>query len=255
MTVVSVDYNSLESLTNALKGQEAIVSTLASAAIATQLLLIEAAAKAGVQRFIPSEFGSNTVYEKTRALPVFKDKATVQDALKEKSAAANSGISYTLICTGPFFDWGISVGFIINLAEKSIDLYDGGDRLFSTTTLPTIAKAVAAVLKKPEQTKNRAVYVQDTATTLNKLASVGKEVTGPDGWKENVVSIDDLVGQAWAELKKEKPNPGIFIFNFLKASIWGEGYGGHFEPLDNELLGIKEKTDEEIRALVASLAK
>lgn len=254
VTVVPVDYDSLESLTNALKGHEAVVSTLASAAIATQVLLIEAATKAGVRRFIPSEFGSNTLNEKTRKLPVFKDKVTVQDAL-QKAAAAPGGLSYTLICTGPFFDWGITVGFILNLAEKSINLYDGGDRVFSTTTLSTIGKAVSAVLKQPEQTKNRAVYVQDTATTLKKLAAVGKEVTGADGWKENTVAIDELVQQAWAELKKEKPNPGIFVFNFIKASIWGEGYGGHFESLDNDVLGIEQKTDAEIQALLASLAK
>lgn len=254
VTVVPVDYDSLESLTNALRGHEAVISTLASAAIATQLLLIEAAAKAGVQRFIPSEFGSNTLHEKTRELPVYKDKVTVQDALKKEAAAPGGGLTYTLICTGPFFDWGITVGFILNLAEKSINLYDGGDHVFSTTTLPTIGKAVTAVLKQPEQTKNRAVYVQDTATTLNKLAAISKEVTGADGWKENTVAIDELLEQAWAELKKENPNPGIFVFNFLKAAIWGEGYGSHFESLDNELLGIEQKSDAEIQALVASLA-
>ena len=252
--MVPVDYDSLESLTNVLRGHDAVVSTLAIAAIATQLLLVEAAAKAGVQRFIPSEFGSNTLYEKTRQLPVFKDKVVVQDALK-KAAAAPSGLSYTLICVGPFFDWGITVGFILNLREKSINLYDGGDRVFSTTTLTTIGKAVTAVLKRPEQTKNRAVYVQDTATTLNKLAAVGKEVTGDDGWKETTVATDELVEQAWAELKKEQPNPGIFVFNFLKACIWGEGYGSHFESLDNELLGIEQKTDADIRTLITSLAK
>lgn len=164
-------------------------------------------------------------------------------------------MSYTLTITGPFFDWGILVGFIINLKGKSVNLYDGGDRVFSTTSLATIGKAITGILKHLEQTKNRAVYVQDTATTLKKLAAVGKEATGADGWKENVVAIDDLLEQAWAELKKEKPNPGNFVFNFLKASIWGEGYGSHFETLDNELLGIEEKNDAEIQALVASLAK
>lgn len=253
VTVIPVDYESLESLTNALRGQEAVISTLAGTAIATQLLLVKAAVKAGVHRFIPSEFGSDTLNEKTRELPVFKPKAAVQDALKEE--AATGGISYTLIATGPFFDWGLAVGFIINLKEKSINLYDGGDRVFSTTSLPSIAKATTGILTHLEQTKNRAVYVQDTATTLKKLASVAKEVTGADGWKENVVAIDELIEQAWAELKKDEPNAGIVAFNFIKASVWGEGYGSHFKTLDNELLGIEEKNDAEIQALVASLAK
>lgn len=216
--------------------------------------MVEAAAKAGVQRFIPSEFGSDTLNEKTRELPLFKDIINVQDALKKQAAAA-SGLSYTLICAGLFFDWGITIGFILNLPEKSVNLYDGGDRVFSTTTLPTIGKAVTAVLKQPEQTKNRAVYVQDTATTLNKLAAMGKAITGADGWKENIVAIDELLEQAWAELKKENPNRGIANFKFIEACTWGEGYGGQFESLDNELLGIEQKTDAEIQAMIAGLAK
>lgn len=251
VTAVSVDYDSLDSLTNALQGQEALISTLASAALATQLLLVEAAAKAHVKRFIPSEFGSDTLNEKTRNLPVFKDKIRVQDALKKE--AASGGMTYTLICSGPFLDWGIMVGFLMNLKEKSITRFDGGDRVFSTTSLPTLARSVTSVLTHLEQTKNRAVYVQDTATTMNKLAAMGKKAVGADGWKENIVSVDELVEEGWAELKKDKPNPAVFAIKFIVASICGEGYGSHFEKLDNELLGLEQMSDAEVQSLVNSL--
>ena len=191
--------------------------------------------------------------EKTGSLPVFKDKVRVQDALKKE--AARGDLTYTLIHTGPFLDWAITVGVILNLKAKSVDLYDGGDRFFSTTTLPTIAKAVTGVLTHLEQTKNRTVYVQDTATKLNKLTDLGKKVTGADGWKETVVPINDLLEQGWAELRKEEPNPANFVLKFLIASIFGEGYGGHFQKLDNELLGIEQKTDAELQSLLESLAK
>lgn len=253
VTVVPVDYDSLESLTNALKGQDAVVSTIASAAIVTQLRLVEAAAKAHVERFIPSEFGSNTVAEKTRALPVFKDTIAVQDALQKE--AASGGMTYTLICTGPFLDWGILVGFIINLKGKSISLYDGGDRVFSSTSLASIGNAVVGVLTHLEQTKNRPVYVQDTATTLKHMAALGKKVTGAEGWKETVVPINELLEQAWAELKKAQPDPKNFVMQFIKASIWGEGYGSHFEKLDNDLLGIEEWSDADLQDLLDSLTE
>jgi len=252
VTAIPVDYESLDSLTNALQGQEAVVSTLASAALANQVLLVKAAAEAHVKRFIPSEFGSNTLNEKTSALPVFKDKITVQDALKKE--ADSGGMTYTLICTGPFLDWGMAVGLIMSVKEKSISLYDGGHRIFSSTSLPTIGKTVASVLKHLEQTKNRAIYVQDTATTLRKLAAMGKKATGAEGWREDTVSIDELAAQAWAELKKDQPNPGNFVFNFIKMSIWGEGYGSHFERTDNKLLGIKEMSDAEVQNVVNSQA-
>ncbi|KAL8730721.1 MAG: hypothetical protein Q9181_004572, partial [Wetmoreana brouardii] len=253
--VAHVDYESLDSLTHALHGQDAVVSTLASVAITVQLHLVETAARAHVKRFIPSEFGSNTLHEKSAALPVFADKVKVQAALKKE--ASSSGLTYTLICNGPFLDWGIAVGFIMNLKGKSIDLFDGGDRYFSATNLATIGNAVAGVLHHPEETKNRAVYVHDTVTTQKKLSAFGKKATADKlgEWKENIVSIDELYQQGWAELKKPQPNPDGFIFNFLKTSIWGYGYGSHFEHTDNALLGIKEISDAELEEEINGLAK
>ena len=218
-----------------------------------QLLLIEAAAKNHVKRFIPAEFGSNLLNEKCAAIPIFKGKVAARAALKKE--AASSGLTYTFICTGPFLDWGIQAGFLLSLKEKKTTLFDGGDRVFSTTSLPTIGKAAVGVLTHLEETKDRAVYVHDTATTLKKLATMGKKAVGVDGWQEPVVSVDEVLDQAWAELKKEQPNPGVFVYNFIRASIWGEGYGSHFEKTDNELLGIPEMSDAEVQGLVDQLAK
>lgn len=246
VNVTQVDYDSLESLTNAFRGQDAVVSTIGSAALDKQLLMVKAAADAKVKRFIPSEFGSDTVHEKTSKIPFFADKVAVQDVLRKE--AASGRMTYTIICNGPFFDWGMMVGLIINIKDKFITLYDGGSRVFSTTSLATIGKTVASVLKNSETTENRAVYVQDTAITQKQLEEMGKKAVGPDGWREEVVSITDLLDQA-------REDPAKHGFNYIKAAIWGEGYGSHFQVLDNELLGIKEMTEAEIQGLVDSFAK
>jgi uncharacterized protein YbjT (DUF2867 family) len=250
--VVEVDYESLESLTNALRGQDAVVSTIASAALAMQLLLVEAAAKAGVKRFLPSEFGSDTVHPKTSQLPSFGHKVAVQKALEKE--AQTSGMTYTLVINGPFFDWGMRVGFVSDVKGRSITLWDGGERVFSTTTLITIGRAVVGVLKHPVETKNRAVYVQDTALSSKQLLEIGKRATGDD-WKANVVSLDDHVHKAWQELQNPHPDPAKFVMNFITASIWGEGYGSKFGKLDNELLGIKEMSEADVEALIRELAR
>ncbi|KAI1749144.1 NAD(P)-binding protein [Xylaria castorea] len=251
--VVEVDYESLESLTNALQDHDAVVSTLGGAALAGQLLLVEAAAKAGVKRFVPSEFGSNTVHPKTSQLPAFKGKLAVQAALKKE--AQTSGMTYTLVLTGPFFDWGLRVGLVADVKGRNITLWDGGDRVFSTTSLPTIGRAVVGVLKHPEETKNRAVYVQDTALSLKQLLEIAKRATGSDDWKVDNTSLDDHVNKGWEELRKPQPDPAKFVFNFISAAIWGEGYGARFDKLDNELLGIKEMNEKDIERLIKEAAK
>ena len=55
--VLKVDYASEESLTAALQGQDALISTLANKVISSQDILIKAAIAAFVYRIIPSEFG------------------------------------------------------------------------------------------------------------------------------------------------------------------------------------------------------
>ncbi|KAI1740618.1 hypothetical protein F4680DRAFT_93313 [Xylaria scruposa] len=247
VTVKPVDYDSVESLTDALRDQDAVVSALGAIGLSKQVNLVEAAVKASIKRFVPSEFGSDTTNAKTAALPVFEHKIATQKALARE--AANGNISYTTVIAGPFFDWSLKAGLIFNPKQKIIALYDGGERHFSATTLKSIGKAVVGVLNKPEETKNRAVYVQDAAPTLKQLKAVAEKVTG-SAWQGQEVSIEnDQLPPAFAGMGE---NP---IFAQIIASIWGEGYGSHFEKLDNELLGLREFTETEIEAVVADAAK
>lgn len=254
--VAPVDYDSLDSLAAALQGQDAIVSTLASLALEKQLLLVEAASKAGVQRFIPSDFGSNTVHEKTSKLPSYGFKIAVQEALKREAAKeGGSGMTYTVVINGPFLDWAVRVGWLANLKMREINLWDGGDRVFSTTTLAGVGRAVAGVLQHPAETQNRAVFVQEAALSARDLARYAKQATGAEkgSWKEHQPSLDELVNVGWAELKKEQPNPNKWVMNFITAAVFGEGYGAHFEKSDNELLGVKEMSEDEIVAMLRKI--
>ncbi|KAI0878755.1 hypothetical protein GGS24DRAFT_486956 [Hypoxylon argillaceum] len=251
--VKMVDYDSIDSLTAALQGQDAVVSALGLGALEKQFRLIEAAVKANVKRFIPSEFGPDTTNPKTSALVVSAGKVAVQKALVEE--VANGRISYTYIFTGPLLDWCLKAGLILDINKKRVLLYDGGERRFSTTTLESVAKAVVGVLRNPEATKNRGVYVQDVAPTLKELKAVAEKVTGT-AWKGFEVSIEKAVlAPAIAELEKENPDPRKFIIPQAVASIWGEGYGCHFKDLDNELLGLDEFTEAQVEAVLAATVK
>ncbi|KAI4126759.1 MAG: hypothetical protein LQ347_004844, partial [Umbilicaria vellea] len=99
--VHKTDYSEA-SLVSAFKGQDAVVSTVSGQAIRTQTSIIDAAIKAGVKRFIPSEFGSDTANPKAVELvPVFKGKESIVNYLKGKES---DGLSWTCLCNGPFFD-------------------------------------------------------------------------------------------------------------------------------------------------------
>ena len=92
-----------DQLLSAFKGQDAIVSTINAAT--NQHVIIEAAVKAGVKRYIPSEFGGDTTNAKVvEVVPVFKGKLAVVDSLKKQES---NGLSWTALVTGPFFDWSV----------------------------------------------------------------------------------------------------------------------------------------------------
>ncbi len=96
------DYPEAE-LLQAFKGQDAVVSTIATASTVQQKAIIDAAIKAGVKRFIPSEFGSDTRNEKAVAIlpQIFKGKLETVEYLKCKE---KEGLTWTAFVTGPFLE-------------------------------------------------------------------------------------------------------------------------------------------------------
>ncbi|KAJ5560547.1 oxidoreductase CipA [Penicillium frequentans] len=241
-----VDYNSLDSLVTALTGQDAVVDVLPSGSISVEipLRLIEAAHKAGVQRFIPSEYGCDTSHPLTSKLPVFGDKVTVVNRLKEISAQ-DSAFTYTPVITGPFFDWGLKMKFTVNLSGPSTPIYDGGDTPFSTTTLAGIGRAIAGVLEHPDETKNRYVYVSQAEVTQNKLLALsGKTVERED------ISTADLEKKAYEAVKLSPPDFRTFAVNLIRLAVFNPAYGSAFTKTDNELLGVHKFSEAEIVDLV-----
>ncbi|KAE8391164.1 NmrA-like family protein [Aspergillus alliaceus] len=245
--VVAVDYNSLESLTSALDGQEVVVSTLGAIPRDIHLRLVDAAVAAQVQRFIPSEFGSDTTNENAAKLPVYQDKIAVQKYLQEKSRESGGKFSYTLQINGPFLDWGLMVKFLLNWEGPEAELYDGGDRKFSTTTLSGVAKGICGIINNLEATKNRTVYIREADVSQNQLLKIsGKQLATKS------ISTVELEKHGFAELSKPNPDPAVFVFNFLRRAIFGEGFGSLFpvESLSNDLLGVEHLREEELKDIV-----
>lgn len=249
VTIKEVDYTSVPELTSALSGVKVVVSTLATTSVGAQNPLIDAAIAAGVERFLPSEFGSDTLNSKTSKLPVFKFKVATQDYLREK-AASNPSFSYTFLITGPFLDWGLQHGFFVNPGAHSATIYDGGDVPFSATTLASIAQAVVGVVAHLPETKNRGVYVADTTTTQNKLIGYAKEKDGKD-WTLTPKSTKDQFDESMT-LLTTGGDVGKAMVGFILSGIFGgEETGGSFVGReDNALLGVKGLTDAEVKEIV-----
>jgi len=246
--VHKTDYDSPTSLAEAFKGQDAVVSTIATGALAQQQKIIDAAVKAGVKKFIPSEFGINTQNISGGVAKILGTKVQIQEQLK-KAAAENSHFSWTGVSTSLFFDWGIKVGFLgYSIPTKTATIFDSGNEPFTGTNLATIGLAVASILKHPEETANRYLDIASFVTTQNAILSILEEETGT---KWTVVKKDTGESLKTADEKLAKGDYSAFG-DYLKFYLHKDG-GGQSPPeskLANKELGLPK---EDLRATIKSL--
>ncbi len=154
-------------------------------------------------------------------------------------------LTYTFVSNNAFLDWGLEQNFLLSTSNSKPILVNGGDLLFSATTLASIGDAVVGVLSHPAETKNRSVHIHDLVTSQNQLLVLAKQVASEKVWEPIVVNLDDLVAKADARLAK-----GLFDLEtfapYLMRAVLDPNYGGKFEQTDNELLGVKGKTDQDV---------
>lgn len=115
--VVTADYKSVESLTFALRDQDAVVSTVGTDGLLGQSIFIDAAIAAGVKRFLPSEFGSDLSNPNAAKLPIFGYKVATRNHLEEK-IRNGANLSYTYVINSAFL--GMSNSAVVYSRFKSI---------------------------------------------------------------------------------------------------------------------------------------
>ncbi|OCL12347.1 isoflavone reductase family protein-like protein CipA [Glonium stellatum] len=241
VNIIKADYSSASSLASALKGQDAVISIVGGIALGDQQKFIDAAIAAGVKRFLPSEFGSNTPDPRVSAIvPVFAAKTGAVDYLKSKE----SEITWSSLITGPFFDWGIKVGFLgFDLSSKTVTLIDNGTAPFSATTLSQIGKALIAILSHPAETSNKYIYVSSFNTSQREVLEVVEKISGQK-WTVKNVNSKELIADA---TKRFQAGDFSAIPDLIRGVAFGEQGLGDSRPLGlwNERLGLKQEDFEQ----------
>ncbi|KAK4508191.1 hypothetical protein PRZ48_001929 [Zasmidium cellare] len=247
--VVRVDYENLNELRQALKGQDALISTLTTFSISTQEKLIDAAIAAGVKRFLPSEFGSDCSIKEVREMPMYKDKSEIDTYLRSRCEEQGVEMTWTAVYCSCFLDWGIDNNFYLNLKDKTCTLYDGGD--FPTATSPTdwVGEAVVGVLKHADETRNREVKVSGIDISQRELLSIAQEVTGKEGWSATESTSQAAYEGAMEVFEKNRSNVWGWVMGMLVKGVFGEGCTRDFVggKNDNGVLGLRQITREEVR--------
>ncbi|XRM47135.1 hypothetical protein ABZX51_010135 [Aspergillus tubingensis] len=246
--VLEVDYTSHSSLTAALQGIDAVVSTVSAEAIEGQTILIDAAITAGVKRFIPSDFGTVTTNPKVEGYPLYSSMAKIQKYLREKSAGGD--ITWTVLGCGAFLDFLLTTSVFLDFAKHTVTLLDDGDNRLSTTSLSTVGKAVAAILTNFEATKNRAVFTSEAIVTQNEWLRYAKELKPGTEWDVTKEQTSAVLAESLEQLAAGDHTMPVILKLLRGTALAGDAYGGAYDVNDNELLGVKELTSDQIKKLI-----
>jgi hypothetical protein len=166
-----------------------------------------------------------------------------------------TGYVTTLCDAGQLLIWqlqGLKVGSIgFQLPSKTATIYDSGNEPFTGSNLGFIGKAIASVLKHPEETANKYIRIASFITTQNEILALLEEETGE---KWTVVNKKTSDSQKLGDEKLAKGDYSAFS-DFLKPILFGDGIGESpkEDQLANKELGLpKENLKETVKAALAA---
>jgi hypothetical protein len=239
----------VESLTAALKGIDGLVSTVAGTAIESQTVLIDAAIAAGVKRFLPSEYGSCTTSPKLEAFPFYASMFKIKQYLQEKAKAEK--LTWTVLACGAFLEFVIGGPMLLDFVNHKATLFDEGDNRISSTSLPNVGRAIVGILKNLEATKNKIVRTSEVILTQNELLRIAEGLRPDIRWEISKVQASAILKEGMDGVSAGDFSKPVIMKIVLGTVAAGETYGSAYDETDNELLGVKELTEEDLKKLVA----
>lgn len=166
--VVEADVTQHSSLIPALKGTDYLVSTVPYAATESQYALIYAAREAGVERFVPSEFGA--IYEWEQFWPTDTEhRAMARQKAFIRRVIELAGMDYTIIPAGLWPEYYLL---------EPVAVMGDGEQKISWSTGRDVGRIIAHVLAHPAS-RNAVCPVAATAyCSWNELLDVREKLLG-----------------------------------------------------------------------------
>ncbi|KAI1113961.1 NmrA-like family protein [Nemania sp. NC0429] len=261
LPVLRVDYADVDALAAALAGQDAVVSAVGPGAIGAAKGMVDAAARAGVRRYIINDFGWGLNERSLPELkPIGEQRKVAWDCAVEyarRDEGKQDGFTWTGITIGNPIDWALPkfppMGF--NIAERRATIYDAGTEEFTGTTLEGIGQSVVGVLRRPAETANRFVKVRSIQTSQNALLAAFQRQTAAgqgQGQGQGQWEIEHSTAQQSLERGRKKlaGGKGGWILDLLVYQLYAPGEArcivASREDADSSLLGVREETVDEV---------
>lgn len=228
VSLVQGDVLDQESLLRACQGKDVVLSVVSGSreiAAEGQLNLLEAARKAGVGRFIPSDYALNYFGLQPG------DNAFLDYRIEVAEAVKASGLAYTFILTGCFTEVLFMPLFnVFDLPNRRATFWGDGETKFDITTMPDTARYTAEAVANPLSGQEVVSVAGDVVSMLEVVATYEK-LTGKRMSVHREGSVEEL--KHWIESTKAA-NPGNPMAYVMAQYQWAMVSGkGKLENLSN----------------------
>lgn len=212
--------------------------------------IIEAAIAAGVRRFMPHEFGHDTL-NKGISSRILKSagRAKVIEHLRAASKST-ANFEWVGVATGYTLDTGLISGNMgIDLEWHSATIHGIGTETFAASSLQRVGHVVACIVDHWDEVANQYIYAAGVLTSANEVLRSAEKATQREFTVGNY-DVEDCIKEGEARIERGYPDTGMFL---LERSILYDEELDAAEPFrsrsSNRLLQLEP---ESIEAVVAN---
>lgn len=237
------------SLESVLAGQDLVISTTAGGDSDQQKRIVDAAVSAGVRRFVPHEFGHDTL-NKGISSRILKSAGRAKVIEHLRAASQSAKIEWIGIATGYTLDIGLINGNMgIDLEWHSATIHGIGTETFAASSLQRVGQVIARVVDHWDEVANQYIYAAGVLTSANEVLRSAERATQREFTVGNY-DVEECVKEGEARIERGYPDSGMFL---LERSILYDEELDAAEPFksrsSNKLLQLEP---ESIEAMVAN---
>ena len=203
--------------------------------------MIDSAIEAGVSRFIPHEFGHDSLNEKIQdRLPPQRERARTIEYLRE--LASDGRISWVAVATGAVLDRGILSGNLgFDIKWQSATLHGKGSARFAASSSPWVGRVTLAVIEHWKDVQHQYLYASGMITSAGKVVGALEKARGKT-FEVGRQDIDECVREAESRIEKGFPDAGMFLME--RSVLYDESLDA-VRPFDQTNAKIKLGLEEE----------
>ncbi|RMZ69865.1 hypothetical protein GMOD_00008797 [Pyrenophora seminiperda CCB06] len=207
---------STASLLEVFAGHDLIVNTMSSGDSELQIRIIDAAVIAGVKRFIPNEFGYDTLNKGIQnRIPKYAGRAKVIHKLQRMSSF-DPDIEWTAIATGYTLDTNLINGNMgLDMEWHSATIHGSGTEMFPASSLERVGSVVARTIDQWDDIKNQYIYAAGVITSANEVLISAEKATGRSFTVGNY-NVEESILEGQKRIEQGYLDSGIFL---LERSI------------------------------------